>query len=83
MLTSLTRILSSQFRIDEELLTPTATLQDLELDSLDVVEFALAIAKDLGANVTDDELLQLQDLDSIAALVEERAAAGSTAADIR
>jgi acyl carrier protein len=83
MLTSITRILAGKFRIDEELLTAGATLQDLELDSLDVVEFALAIEKDLGAKVTDDELLRLQSLGSIAAHVEQRIAAGSVAADAR
>jgi acyl carrier protein len=74
MFTSLNQILTTKFRLDAHLLVPDATLRDLDLDSLDVVELTLTIEKELGVKVTDDELLQLQSLAGIAGLLEQRGA---------
>ena len=74
MFDALSQILTGKFRLDRDLIVPGVTLQDLDLDSLDVVELTLAIEKETGAKVTDDELLELQSLDGIAELLERRVA---------
>ncbi|AGL15834.1 acyl carrier protein [Actinoplanes sp. N902-109] len=74
MYEKLSEILVSRFHVDPADLDPTATLETLELDSLDVVELGLVLEKEFGARVTDDELVEAQRLDAILALVERRVA---------
>jgi acyl carrier protein len=49
-------------------------MEDLGLDSLDVVELALVIEKETGVRLTDDELVEAGDLGSLANLVMSRIA---------
>jgi len=54
--TRLADILTSQFGVDESALTPTATFEALELDSLDLVEITLVVDDELGVRIPDDRL---------------------------
>ena len=74
MFPELKRILTSKFQLDEEEILPSSTLEELQLDSLDLVELALVIEKEFGARVSDDELADIQHLDAIVDLVEARSA---------
>jgi acyl carrier protein len=67
-------LLVSTFKVPLGEIHPGATLQDLELDSLDVVELAAVIKDRLGAQVSEDELADLEQIGVIAELVESRAA---------
>jgi acyl carrier protein len=67
------QILMTSFQVREIDFTPNATLRGLGLDSLDLVELAMAI-EPLGVRVTDDELAELQVLDAVVRFVEDRAA---------
>jgi acyl carrier protein len=69
----LKQILITSFQARPADVTPDATLTGLGLDSLDMVELAMAI-EPLGARITDDELNELQRLDEIVRFVEARAA---------
>jgi acyl carrier protein len=60
--------------LDAEEIAPSSTLEELQLDSLDLVELALVIEKEFGARVSDDELADTQQLDAIVDLVEARSA---------
>lgn len=48
-----------EFELEPELLTPEATLFDaLELDSLDAVDMVVALEKEFGVKVKDEESLR-------------------------
>lgn len=74
MFEQLTEILTSKFQLEDSDISPSVTLDGLGLDSLDLVELALIIEKEFGAKVSDDELAEAQQLDTIAGLVEARSA---------
>jgi len=74
MFAQLTEILISKFHVDPADIVPGATLEGLELDSLDVVELGLVLEKEFGARITDDELVDAQRLDAIVELTQRRAA---------
>ncbi|WP_025617021.1 acyl carrier protein [Salinispora cortesiana] len=67
-------VMVRKFQLEAPEVVLDATLKDLELDSLDVVELSLAIEKELGVSVSDDELLQAADIRSVVALLENRTA---------
>jgi acyl carrier protein len=64
--------LVSTFKVPADEIHPGATLEELGLDSLDVVEFAALIKDLLNADVTEDELAELTRLDAIVDLVQTR-----------
>ncbi|MEU6033137.1 acyl carrier protein [Streptomyces tauricus] len=65
-------ILTAGFQVPADQITPDSTLDDLGLDSLATVEFALALEKDLDVEISDDEVADLERLDKITALIERR-----------
>ncbi|MFD9882989.1 acyl carrier protein [Streptomyces alboflavus] len=65
-------LLTKEFDISEDQIAPESTLEDLGLDSLASVEFALALEKGLGVEISDDEVVELERLDKILELVERR-----------
>lgn len=67
-------ILSQKFQIDRDDIALESTLKDLELDSLDVVDLTLAVEKELGVSVSDDEMLQAETVAAVVTLVESRSA---------
>jgi acyl carrier protein len=54
--TTVERILVETFRVPAEDVQPDATVESLDLDSLDLVELTLAIEEELGVKIEDDEL---------------------------
>lgn len=74
LLDQLKEILVTSFQADPDLVAPEATLTELELDSLDLVELSLVIEKQFEARVSDDELAELQRLDAIVSLIGDRTA---------
>ncbi|GAA4462153.1 phosphopantetheine-binding protein [Phytohabitans houttuyneae] len=74
MFEPLKSLIASKYQVEVDRITPDATLDDLGLDSLDVVELAMAVEHEWGPKVTDDELLEAQRLDAIIDLIESRVA---------
>lgn len=74
MFEQLKKIMVTKFQLDAGTMTPTTTLEELELDSLDRVELSLVIDAEMGAKVTDDEIGELPDLQAILDLIERRSA---------
>ncbi|MGQ0717680.1 MAG: acyl carrier protein [Pseudonocardiales bacterium] len=70
----LKQIMERKFQVPTEDIEPEATLRDLGLDSLDLVELALVIEKEIGVRVTDDDLAQAGRLESVVDLVTSRSA---------
>jgi len=65
-------LLVSDFKVPPNQVTTAATLVDLELDSLDVVELAEAVDSKLGAKISDDEIFELGTVGEIVRLIESR-----------
>ncbi|SDO36850.1 acyl carrier protein [Actinacidiphila guanduensis] len=74
MFETLKEILVNKLKVAPEQVTPEATPQDIELDSLAIVELSLVLETELGVTVSDDELLELATVGDIVALIEERSA---------
>lgn len=72
MFETLKEILVSKLKVDAGQVTPEATREEVELDSLAVVELSLLLEKELGVNVSDDELLDVDTIGDMALLVEQR-----------
>lgn len=66
-------MLVSTFKVPPDEIHPEAALEELELDSLDVVELAAVIKDRLGVQVSEEELAALMRISAIADLVESRA----------
>jgi acyl carrier protein len=70
------KILTTSFQVVEEDFHDGVTLEELGLDSLDLVELSLQL-EDLGATVSDDELAEAERLDAVVDLLESRLAQAS------
>ncbi len=71
---SVVQVISTRFKIQRERVVPDASLDDLGLDSLSQIELALALQKELGVRISDDELAQISTVSEIV----ERANNGSS-----
>jgi acyl carrier protein len=60
--TRLKDLLTDKFGVTEEDVSPEATFEDLDLDSLDLVDFSLAVEEEFGARITDEEAAELETL---------------------
>jgi acyl carrier protein len=67
-------LLVEKFGVPAEDISPEATFEDLDLDSLDLVEFALAAEEDLGVRITDEEAEDLETLADTVSLLESKGA---------
>lgn len=67
-------LLVEKFGVSKDEVSPEATFSDLDLDSLDLVEFALAAEEEMGVRISDEEAEQLDTLDDTVKLLEEKGA---------
>ncbi|MEU1595619.1 acyl carrier protein [Streptomyces sp. NPDC005708] len=74
MFENVKEILVNKLKVDPEQITPEATREDIELDSLAVVELSLVLETELGVSVSDDELLEAETVGDMVALIEQRSA---------
>ncbi|WP_035793699.1 acyl carrier protein [Kitasatospora mediocidica] len=74
MFETLKEILVSKLKVNPDQVTPESTKEDVELDSLAVVELSLVLETELGVSITDDELLDAETIGDMARLIEERSA---------
>jgi acyl carrier protein len=75
---TLKNILVDKLKISGDQIVAEATKEDIELDSLAVVELSLVLEKELGLKISDDELMELDTVGEIVALMEARAAGSVT-----
>lgn len=74
MLEQLKEILSNKLKVSSEAIVPTATREDIELDSLAVVELSLLLKSELDLDISDDDLLEAETVADMVRLMEERSA---------
>ncbi|MER6140504.1 phosphopantetheine-binding protein [Streptomyces sparsogenes] len=74
MFDTLKEILVHKLKVTPEQVTPEATRDDVELDSLAVVELSLVLDKEFHIAISDDELLEAPTIGDMARLMEERSA---------
>ncbi|MEU5609061.1 acyl carrier protein [Streptomyces sparsogenes] len=74
MFDTLKEILVNKLKVTPEQVTPEATRDDVELDSLAVVELSLVLDKEFDIAISDDELLEAPTIGDMARLMEERSA---------
>ncbi|MBW3605457.1 MAG: acyl carrier protein [Actinobacteria bacterium] len=67
-------LLIEKFGVAEDEISPEATFSDLDLDSLDLVEFALAAEEEMGVRISDEEAEQLDTLNDTVKLLEQKGA---------
>lgn len=67
-------LLVDKFGVPAEDVSPEATFEEMDLDSLDLVEFALAAEEELGVRITDEEAEQLVTLHETVELLEAKGA---------
>lgn len=67
-------LLVDKFGVPEDDIAPEATFDDLDLDSLDLVEFALAAEEELGVRISDEEAEDLETLQDTVKLLESKGA---------
>lgn len=63
------RIISSNFRIQEEEITPSASLEALDLDSIDAVDLAVCIEEEIGFHFQPDHLETIRTLQDVVDVV--------------
>jgi acyl carrier protein len=75
MFETLRTILVDTLQVRPDDVRPEATKEELDLDSLSVVELAMILEKDHGVRISDEELQAVDTLGDIVALMEQRSVA--------
>ncbi|MER5495308.1 acyl carrier protein [Streptomyces sp. NPDC002454] len=70
-------ILIQELKVAPEMVRPDATLEDVEFDSLTLVELTVILERDLGVDIEDHELRDQATLADMGRLVEDRVAQGA------
>lgn len=68
-------LLVDKFGVAESEISLDATYENLDLDSLDLVEFALAAEEELGVSISDEEAEGLETVRDTVSLLEQKGAA--------
>ncbi|MDI5962470.1 acyl carrier protein [Streptomyces sp. SL13] len=74
MFEQLKDLLVAKLKVTPESIVPEATREDIELDSLAVVELSMILQAELGVVISDDELLAAENVGEMARMMEERGA---------
>ena len=67
-------MLDDKFGISADEITPEASFEELDLDSLDLVEFSMAAEDELGVKISDDEAAELKTVGDAVKLLEAKGA---------
>ncbi|MBW3578216.1 MAG: acyl carrier protein [Actinobacteria bacterium] len=65
-------ILVNTFQVPEEDVSPDATFESLDLDSLDLVEFTLALEEEVGVEIEDEEAEDIRTVEDAVTKIEEK-----------
>lgn len=73
----LAEILVNRFEVEADEIRPDVTFEELELDSLFLVELVLVINQELGIKVSEDSASPRSTIGSVAELLESQLAGAS------
>ncbi|MER7990217.1 acyl carrier protein [Streptomyces noursei] len=71
---SVSEVMANRFGMDRNIVVAEATFDDLGLDSLSQIELATALTKQLGVELSDDEMAELSTVGEIVTLLESKGA---------
>lgn len=66
-------IISKQLDLEEENIAPENTFEELEADSLDVVELVMNLEEEFNLEIADEEIEKIKTVADIVQYVEEHA----------
>ncbi len=72
--TRVCRVIVEQCDVDEEKVTPDATLEDMGMDSLEAVELVIAVEREFDVEIPDEDTPALDTPAKMAAYLDARAA---------
>jgi acyl carrier protein len=75
MYDKLVDLLVNRFEVDRAEITPDVTFEDLEMDSLFLVELLLVVQSELGVKLREDTASPRDTIGRAAELIEEQSAA--------
>lgn len=78
MYDKLVDLLVDRFEVDRSEITPEVTFEDLEMDSLFLVELLLVIQSDLGVKINEDTASPRDTIERAAELIAEQVNAAAT-----
>ncbi|MDO9534603.1 MAG: acyl carrier protein [Bacillota bacterium] len=64
-------LISEQLDIDEEKITSETTFEDIEADSLDVVELVMALEEEFDLEIADEEVEKIKTVGDIVRYIEK------------
>ena len=68
----LKKIIVEQLGVDEEEVTPTASfVEDLNADSLDLVELIMSLEEEFGMEISDEDAEKIQKVSDAVEFIEE------------
>ena len=70
-------LLVSRFEVEPDEVRPDATFEELEMDSLFLVELMLVVQQELGVKISEDDATPRSTIASVAELIESRLAPAS------
>lgn len=79
MYDTLVDLLVNRFEVDRTEITPTVTFEDLEMDSLFLVELLLVLQNQLGTKISEEHLSPRDTFGHAAELIEEQVAIATQA----
>jgi acyl carrier protein len=79
MYDTLVNLLVSRFEVDQDEITPDVTFEDLEMDSLFLVELVLVLQGVVGTKISDEHLSPRDTLRRAAEVIEEQIASAAQA----
>ncbi|HHT47561.1 MAG TPA: acyl carrier protein [Firmicutes bacterium] len=64
-------LISEQLDIDEEQITLETTFEDIDADSLDVVELVMALEEEFDLEIADEEVENIQTVGDVVGYIEK------------
>ena len=64
-------LISEQLDIDEDKITPETTFEDIDADSLDVVELVMALEEEFDLEIADEEVEKIQTVGDVVGYIEK------------
>ena len=68
-------LLVNRFQVDPAAIRPDATFEELEMDSLFLVEFLLTVESDLGVRISEDSATPQDTIETAARLIDDQLSA--------